>query len=303
MRDRPVINDLLYQIQNFRELSIEPDSVIVLGPHSYRAESSAGPVVLRFIPEEDVLSHRAIKTLALGHDGQFNILQPLRNSFLCEGGTIAVFDLIAGTTLRRGDRSELPLFFEKLALWHLSNAGAFPIFSRYTGLDYDSMSAFLEDELAYHINQLETKDCHSTCLELLKPLASGITTLIHGDVHPDNIIVRHDRTFMLLDSESLHFGCNFLDLDYVDWIGVESEEIPWWTIREHRFESVLRYFSFIGASTNSIPEVMTAVCLLTALRFHSNALKHEAESCSSAKSNIMRILGSLDKKIDVFGLR
>lgn len=290
-----VVTDIRQRVLTCRELAVDPDSVVALGPRSWRADAADGPVVLRYVPDDNARAQRAIATLGQARDGRFDLLQPLRRFAPCEGGAVAVLDWIPGTTLRAGDRHELPEFFERLAKWHRANTGTLPVYSPYTGLEYRSISAFLDDELAHHLDQLGTLDRRAACRSMLQPLAGGVTTYTHGDVHPGNILVQNDRAFVLLDPEYLHIGCNFLDLDYVDWLGLEPEPTPWWTIREHRRECISRYFASLGSPTDSIFAVMTAVCLLTALRSHSNALKHETGNSGEVRLRIEKILRGQEK--------
>ncbi len=218
------------------------------------------------------------------------MLQPLRDFVRCEGGMIAVLEWIPGSTLREANQDEMPLFFDRLARWHRGNAGKLPLYSRYTDREYRSIAEFVDGELECHLGILGLHEQEKSCLSILEPLASGIVTYTHGDVHPDNIIRRHDGGFALLDPEYLHVGCNYLDLDYIDWWGIEADPAPWWVIRDQARESVTAYFAALGVDARGISAIMKAICLLSTLRSHTNAVQFRTGDSDRAQARVRLIL-------------
>jgi hypothetical protein len=177
------------------------------------------------------------------------------------------------------------------------NAGAVPLYSRYTNLEYASIDDFLSDELTFHLRMADHPFPREACWELLKPLAAGFPTYTHGDVHPGNVIRRPDREYTLLDPEYLHIGVNYLDLDYVDWWGLEADPPPWWVIRLRARQSVAAYFAAVGAEARTIPSIMAAVCLLTTLRSHTNAVRLGTGNCAKVLARLRRVMdGGLEHR-------
>lgn len=271
-------------------LAIDPESIIRIGEGSWRARSPSGPMVLRFIPQGANRADKAIRTLERFPDSPFLALQPLREFFRCEGGSMAVLEWIPGSTLREANRDELPLFFDRLARWHLGNAGTLPLYSRYTDREYRSIGEFIDGEVDCHLGILGLHRQEKACSDILEPLNSGFTTYIHGDVHTGNILRRPDGSFALLDPEYLHVGCSYMDLDYIDWWGIEPDPAPWWIIRDHARESVAAYFSALGVAAGEIPAVMKAVCLLGALRSHTDSVRFGTGDSEQARTRVRLIL-------------
>ena len=216
----------LLQTLTIHDIEVDTESVAELGPNAWRAQTASGQVVIRFVGQEYLRASRAINTMLEQPTSRFDLLQPMRKCFPCEGGVVAVFDWISGTTLRQTRRRELPLFFTRLAHWHSSNKGVLPMYSRYTGEEHVSLDDLLTAELLIHLDFLCLADLGKACRDMLWPLATGFPTYIHGDVHPGNVVRQPGGEYILVDPEYLHVGCNYFDLDYVDWWSVEADPAP-----------------------------------------------------------------------------
>jgi hypothetical protein len=273
-----------------RVLGDNPETAVRLGPSAWRVQLPEGLFVARLIRTENAEAHGAISTLLDQPRSSFRLLQRLQKCIPCDGGMIAVFDWVTGATLRDAAGHELPSFFSHLAKWHQGNAGLGPVHSRFTQCDYGTLVDFLTDELDYHLRHIKLNFRNEAIYSLIKPLSLGFPTYIHGDVHPGNIVQCENGHFVLLDPEYLHVGCNYLDLDYVDWYGVEVDPPPWWVIKEQAKESAASYFNALGVASELIPAIMKAVCLLTALRSHTNAIQFDTGDSAQELDKIKSVI-------------
>jgi aminoglycoside phosphotransferase (APT) family kinase protein len=284
--------DLVNRLSTCTELDLVPESLVQIGPSSCRALSSHGPVVIRLVRTADPHHRQFLRALRRRSPDQVGLLQQLQGTVPCGDEVVAVFDWLQGTTARETGPHLLPRFFEALAAWHRDSRCDLPVYSPYTGEEYSDVAAFLDGETAYHLRRLARPALEGRCWELLRPIAAGFVTLLHGDVHPGNILHAADGTFRLLDPESVHIGCNFLDLDYIDWLALEPSPTPWWVIREYAQQSVAAYFSASGIDETKVRPVMTAVALLAALQSHTNGQRYTPDTMEESKLRIERILRS-----------
>jgi hypothetical protein len=204
-------------------LPVDAASVSQLGGSAWAARTAEGPIVVRLVQRSDVNALRAVRCLQDGSPERLALLQRLLRCVDVDCGVLAVMEWLPGVTLRNEHRDELPAFFERLASWHRENAGATPLYSRYTGREYPTVEEYLSDELSFHLKTASGVVSRAVCWSCLKPLSRGFPTYVHGDVHPGNIVRQPDSTYRLLDPEYLHIGVNYLDLDYVDWHGLEQD--------------------------------------------------------------------------------
>lgn len=144
----------LRDILHGRGIEIEPGAIVRIGECSWRAQSPAGAMILRFIPQEAPRVCRAFKAIPQIRSSSYLSLQPLLDMIQCEGGAIAVLDWMPGSTLRETSRDELPVFFDRLARWHMANAVRNPLYSRYTDCEYRSIGEFIDGEVDCHLGIL-----------------------------------------------------------------------------------------------------------------------------------------------------
>ena len=285
-----MLPDLVARLSTCTELDLVPGSVVQIGPTSCKALASQGPVVIRLVRAGDPRHRQFLRAIRLRSAQRVGMLQHLLGTAACGGDVVAVLEWLHGTTARESGPHLLPRFFGSLAAWHRDNQCDLPIYSPYTGEEYSDLASFLDGETSHHLKILGRPALETRCLELLRPIATGFVTLLHGDVHPGNILHAADGTFRLLDPEFVHVVCNFLDLDYLDWLALEPSPTPWWVIGDYARPSTAAYFNAIGIPETNVPPVMTAVVLLTALRSHTNAQRYTPDGMEEMKLRIERIL-------------
>ena len=284
--------DLVNRLRTCPELGLVPESLVQIGPASCRAMASHGPVVVRLVRGADPHHGQFLSVVSRHSRDQGGLLQHLRHTVSCGDDIVAVFDWLLGETAREAGLHRLPRFFETLAAWHRDNRCDLPVYSPYTGEEYSDIARFLDGETSYHLRILGRPALQGRCCELLRPIAAGFVTLLHGDVHPGNILYTADGTFRLLDPESVHMGCNFLDLDYIDWLALEPSPTPWWVIREYAHQCAAAYFGALAIAETNIRPVMTAVALLTALQSHTNGQRYAPETMEAVKLRVEQIVGA-----------
>ena len=283
-------DDLVVRLSSCAELDLVPGSVVQIGSASCRALAAHGPVVVRLVRPGDPRHAQFLHTMRDHSPWQNGLLQRLLSTATCAGDTVAVFEWLHGDTARTAGHHLLPRFFESLARWHRQNRCGGQVYSPYTGEEYPDLAAFVDGEARDHFRVLGRPDMEDRCLSTLRPIAAGFTTVLHGDVHPGNILHAEDGTFRLLDPEYVHVGANFLDLDYIDWLALEPSPVPWWVIGDYGCASAGAYLRTLGIADTDADPIMRAAVLLTALRSHTNAQKYSPDKMEEMRHRIERIL-------------
>ena len=221
---------------------------------------------------------------------ELKLVQPVKDLIYVDDDVIALLDWIDGRSLKSESRSMLPAFFTDLRSWHESNRGAGAIYSPHASLEYESVLDFIESEVTHHLNNAGAPGLREVCIRQLSGLRRGFTTVLHGDVHPGNIVVERDR-FVLLDPEYVHRGVNLLDLDYIEYFATGTATKPWWAITRWARECVGAYFSGDSFGPVEIGKTMHSVQLLSSLRSITNSLVYKTGNTDEA---ILRVRRELD---------
>jgi len=109
-------------------------------------------------------------------------------------------------------------------------------------------------------------------------------------VHPGNLLLGRGGGVRLLDPDMVHAGCNLLDLDYLDWWGVERDPQSWWSVRDEAEACARAYFRTLGVREERIPAVMGAVALLALLRTHASIHAHGGAGADAIRSTLRRVI-------------
>lgn len=208
-------------------------------------------------------------------------------------GVLAVLNWIDGTTLRDTRRHLLPGFFSELRRWHESNRGIDGFYSPYSRQSTASIPAFINAEIDIHARNAGLLNERSQLAAQLAGLTNGFPTLIHGDVHPGNIMVSDNR-FVLLDPEYVHPGINLLDLDYINMAPAASDSRDWWAITKLAKPCVDAYFRGQDIEYSEIARIMHSVRILTLLRSVTNALLYSTGTAAEAVIQLKQALTRSD---------
>jgi Ser/Thr protein kinase RdoA (MazF antagonist) len=226
---------------------------------------------LRITAKEDT---RALTSLRLAQATQRHgseLIQKVIEIRATHAGWIVVLEWIEGETLKDANRSALPDFFYGLGQWHLRNRTDRPLQSSYTLQSYAETRRFLADETMYHLERMAWADRYSQCMTILEPLQDAHRTVLHGDVHPGNILATNSG-FRLLDPEFMRVGPCLYDLDYLEYDVTAATEDGWWRITDQAEASALAYFRAVGLPLSHLQRSMRAVHLATLLASYSNSL-------------------------------
>ena len=209
------------------------------------------------------------------------LVQPVTDLLEFDGYVVALLDWIDGKSLKETNREMLPSFFSRLRCWHSTNEGAAQIYSPYTETEYGSIEEFIDAEVSLHLNSAKLQRVRRQGLEAVSGLHHGFVTLIHGDVHPGNILYTHNR-FKLLDPEYVHCSINVLDLDYIDYGTTPAGDSRWWDITKWANECASAYFAIDQYAVDRISEIMHSVRILSSLRSITNTLVYRTGNTGNA---------------------
>jgi thiamine kinase-like enzyme len=112
------------------------------------------------------------------------------------------------------------------------------------------------------------------CTEVIARLEAGFATLIHGDMHPGNVIATPEKIW-LVDWSYACNSLNLFDLDYVQSFPIESSGPAWAQIYPEEARMVLpAYFKAAGLEGLDITRIHQAVMVWSLLRSIENAVKN-----------------------------
>ncbi len=207
-----------------------------------------------------------------------------------EGGVIAGWEWAEGRDLRLYDRERLPEVFAWLGQLHraMRNQGAVvaPLSSR----QYPSAGELVEAE-ARRLSALIDPPMRTAAIDLLLRLEAGYATLIHGDMHPGNVIVSDDRVWFV----DWGYACNSLnlfDLDYIHSVPLPESQHFWAIIHPDEAGPVLAaYFDAAGLPCIDALPVHRAVMAWNMLRSLENSLENGyASEANRARRQIAYLL-------------
>lgn len=162
---------------------------------------------------------------------------------------------------------KIPLLYEKLASFHLSNrTDSLPVSSNY--LDYNefgTISEMVDFEFKNHIKNITVKDKISELKDMIEPLKNGFATIIHGNIHPGNVL--SNNTPILIDTETIHISNNLYDFEFLDLFDLNNCS-PWY-IKHDAKSCYRRYFEVLNIVGVERYEIVKAIETLNLLRENS----------------------------------
>ena len=207
-----------------------------------------------------------------------------------EGGVIAGWEWAEGLDLRTHRRDRLPEVFGWLGQLHraMRNQGqvAAPMSSR----TYATVRELVEAE-SVRLTALVEPAVRGICAEWLSRLEIGYSTLIHGDMHPGNVILGDDRVWFV-DWGYARNSLNLFDLDYIHSVSMPGSQQFWAIIHPHEAMSVLdAYFDAAGIPCDDVLAIHRAVMVWNLLRSLESGLENgNATEAARARRQLAHLL-------------
>ena len=188
-----------------------------------------------------------------------------------EGGVIAGWEWIQGHDLRQQDRQRLPQAFARLGQIHRQMRNANEVTAPLGSARYATIREMLAAEI-YRLTAPFEAPVQTRCQAIIARLEAGYPTLIHGDMHPGNLLLQGERVWIV----DWSYACNSLnlfDLDYILSAPLAGTGPAWSLIRGEEAGPVLAaYFQAAGMENVDIPRMHLAVMVWNLLRTHENAM-------------------------------
>ena len=266
-------------------LGAPPYTLEPLQDNVYCLQSAAQRLFLKWIPAEDWHGHNEIRVNRKLQATPFYPAPRLLFSVAINQATLAAWEWVAGTDLRRRLREALPRAFAELGRFHAEHRNSDPVCSPTSYAQYASVRAMLRAELAALTAGLE-RAVVAKCAEAFEWLQDGYVTCIHGDPHPGNIHVTA-RGVQFVDWGYATNSLNLFDLGYVRrHVGQELDGTEWWHIRPCESDAVLEaYFAGCGMGKLDWAPLQLAVEVWSTLYAYRNAL---------TRQNDVQVIDSLD---------
>ena len=187
------------------------------------------------------------------------------------GGVIAGWEWIQGRDLRERNREHLPQAFACLGEMHRQMRNSSEITAPLGSARYATVREMLAAETHRLAAPFEAP-IQARCLAIVARLDVGYPTLIHGDMHPGNILLEGEHVWIV----DWSYACNSLnlfDLDYILSMPLAETGPAWTVIRPEEAGLVLEaYFRAAGMEKVDIARVHQAVMVWNLLRNYENAI-------------------------------
>lgn len=210
-----------------------------------------------------------------------------------EGGVVAGWEWIDGHDLRFQDRQRLPEVFAKLGQLHKALRNNKEVIVPLRNHPFSTIKDMLAME-AYRLGNLYSPTFGARCVEILSRLEIGYPTLIHGDMHPGNVLVSSENVWFV----DWSYACNSLnlfDLDYIHSQPLPGSEPVWTVIGPGEAIPVLAaYFQSAGMEPADILKTHQAVMLWNLLRKYENCIENTyVAEINQTRQQIQSLLNSL----------
>lgn len=183
-------------------------------------------------------------------------------------GYFACWEWLEGFDLRIKNRHLLRDAFTMVGKFHLLYRYNGLISSPVTQNSYNSIKDMLNAEFEY-LCSFFNLSTQKKCRLILSSLEVGYPTIIHGDLHPGNILFTH-KGLQFIDWGCSIKSVNLFDLKFIQSIIFNHRNLnKWWIINPSESESVLNaYFDNCGISNIDYKQIHHAVMLWNELILH-----------------------------------
>jgi hypothetical protein len=196
-----------------------------------------------------------------------------------QGGVIAGWEFINGHDLRAASRHRLTEAFARLGQFHKAMRYSGDVYSPLSNHRFHTIQEMLFAE-TFRLTTTFSPEVRDRCREIITRLDAGYPTLIHGDMHPGNILLSRGRLWFV-DWSYACFSLNLFDLDYIHSMPLlgngetGEDELSWPIIRPQESASALKaYFHAAGLEHMDPFQAHQAVMVWNLLRSYENAEKN-----------------------------
>lgn len=223
-----------------------PLALTAVKPNVYRLDSGTDSFLVKWIADDDRLGASEIASNESWLAAADIAAPPLIAAIDVEGGRIACWAWVAGSDLRAEHRGRLPDAFAALGRFHASARHDGPL--RASPLSDDShpsvraLVAAERDRLV----PLVDEDLRPRFARLLDRLELGYGTIVHGDMHPGNVLLA-DGGLTFVDWSMARPSLNLFDLEYIESVDLEPPNRFWAYMQPAEAPAILAaYFGAAG---------------------------------------------------------
>jgi Ser/Thr protein kinase RdoA (MazF antagonist) len=190
-----------------------------------------------------------------------------------KGGVLAGWEWIEGHDLRARDRDRLPEVFARLGEHHLAMRNEGRLASPLNQMRFNRVGELLDSETD-RLTAPFDPEIRARCRAVIARLEDGYPTLIHGDMHPGNILLSGEQIYFVDWSYACN-SLNLLDLDYIHSLPVQSSDPSWAVINPAEAALALpAYFRAAGLAHLDPFKTHQAVMVWNLLRTYENGVKN-----------------------------
>lgn len=258
--------------------------------NAFRLQTGEETLFLKWVSDRDFLGRNEIAVNQKILPGGTIPVPRLRLVMPAQGGQVAVWEWLDGEDLRAGQRQNMPQAFTMLGEFHAEKRHAGTVYSPVTHQPFASVPDLLAAELRGLCSGFSA-EVQTACASVFKRLEVGYPTVIHGDMHPGNIILTR-QGLCFTDWGYALSSLNLFDLDYIQVVDLDGEqERNWWTISAQEAPEVLSaYYAACGLKGVDGQAVQHAVMVWAELRSHLNARKNRNEAARIASVRRVKAL-------------
>jgi Ser/Thr protein kinase RdoA (MazF antagonist) len=237
----------------------------------YQLRVGRQPFLVKWIATDNMRGQNELRIGRLF--GRFDVVPAPRLIFEApvEHGVIAGWEWIEGHDLREQGRDNLIEAFSRLGEFHRALRNQGEVSAPPNGRKFANISEMLAAETQRMCMPFE-HGMRERCVEIVRQLEVGYPTMIHGDMHPGNIIATEKQVWFV----DWSYACNSLnlfDLDYIQSYALPSSGPAWAQITPQEAVMVLpAYFQAAGMENVNYFQLHHAVMVWDLLRLYDNGM-------------------------------
>ncbi|QQO10049.2 hypothetical protein [Breznakiella homolactica] len=171
---------------------------------------------------------------------------------------------VEGDTDPETIRAIMPGIFYKIGVFHRENKAEGRVWSMYSdGRKFDSIEDMVRYEFSYHESYWEDTKTLDPCLSAVMNLTKGFRTVLHGDLHLGNVILR-DSGPVLIDTEWSALSLNMFEFEHVDFFGISRDYSE--KVTDNALDCYRAYFYALGINEKISNELIRGYNVLKVMR-------------------------------------